>query len=737
MEVEQSKHAATLTKKSDNLERERERAHFEILGLTKICLFSNGFVWSVLLHHQKQISYICTEVMRHHTESEWFWTGTEIAHVFFGGCQTMKTYEVMLKMQGKCHMQSNTQQVRHCPFCEKMFESSYYLDFHIARRHPKTQEIIMEDKLLEVVSKAEEATAARLKAETAIAMQTEIQQLREKSQVDLQRAEMSANAQVKTLQAELRQSNVQLQELQSCLQLLQSQFLSAPQPKATRYVQYTSDLVKEKDSGPEQERLYELETKFTALECQVKSLGQENLRLLKELDTAYNEVSDLRSGKEHSLAKLEIRVGELRMENQHLKKTMHKMEGEQFEMILKGKHEGGMSAEKRSRTPDTDQALLALARPISGRQRQELFMERLEKTRSPDSSPEKEKHRHSSSPAKQVSRAAAHLEQAYETSLDRKGLRSNPLQEKSRHSQESQSWVKNCRQPQNAEELKAQLEEDMLTAHAEEERRKKAVQRLLLKEKGKDRAHDSNTRKVQRRQDKDDGLHSYTHRTKSEAHGGSIVPLLLGLFKKEVTKQPKHTVVSAIHELRKIRSSQESNSNQLSQWQPPHSTFKNSKIPPWKSFPKSPANTKCIPQYVGSSSSSKLLPSSASSSSSSKSGLNIGFPQEGNVMLSAPEMESKFQSALDSEKKLGTLIPHQVHMKKKKKILQPENHSKTQELRPWKPNPYQKEKKEKEKLKLSVTPKKPSVDKSNKNSSTPGQVQNSSNLEAKGLQVYI
>ncbi len=182
---------------SDNEVRspgEKEREHiFEILGLTKICLFWNGFVWSVLLHYQKQISYICTEVMRHHTESEWFWTGTEIARVFFGGCQTMKTYEVMLKMQGKCHMQSNTQQVRqynirktneisilhvakkllslslsywscilyrkifillelsflnlfcyyrmgsfsaevcalvqvrHCPFCEKMFESSYYL----------------------------------------------------------------------------------------------------------------------------------------------------------------------------------------------------------------------------------------------------------------------------------------------------------------------------------------------------------------------------------------------------------------------------------------------------------------------------------------------------------------------------------------------------------------------------------------------------------------------------------
>jgi hypothetical protein len=33
-----------------------------------------------------------------------------------------------------------------------------------------------------------------------------------------------------------------------------------------------------------------------------------------------------------------------------------------------------------------------------------------------------------------------------------------------------QSWVKDRHQPQNAEELKAQLEEDMLTAHAEEER---------------------------------------------------------------------------------------------------------------------------------------------------------------------------------------------------------------------------------------------------------------------------
>jgi hypothetical protein len=39
---------------------------------------------------------------------DWNWNCSCV----FGGCQTMKTYEVMLKMQGKCHMQSNTQQVR-------------------------------------------------------------------------------------------------------------------------------------------------------------------------------------------------------------------------------------------------------------------------------------------------------------------------------------------------------------------------------------------------------------------------------------------------------------------------------------------------------------------------------------------------------------------------------------------------------------------------------------------------
>lgn len=111
MEVEQSKHAATLTKKSDNLEKERESTFWDSWVDKDLFVFK-WFCLERFVASSKANLLHLTEVMRHHTESEWFWTGTEIAHVFFGGCQTMKTYEVMLKMQGKCHMQSNTQQVR-------------------------------------------------------------------------------------------------------------------------------------------------------------------------------------------------------------------------------------------------------------------------------------------------------------------------------------------------------------------------------------------------------------------------------------------------------------------------------------------------------------------------------------------------------------------------------------------------------------------------------------------------
>lgn len=87
-------------------------------------------------------------------------------------------------------------QVRHCPLCEKIFESSHYLvrapqqkfftnplskngsvgnldfethmtwklfvqDMHVARRHPKPQEVT-EEKILAMISKAEEVNIAQV-----------------------------------------------------------------------------------------------------------------------------------------------------------------------------------------------------------------------------------------------------------------------------------------------------------------------------------------------------------------------------------------------------------------------------------------------------------------------------------------------------------------------------------------------------------------------------------------------
>lgn len=113
--------------------------------------------------------------------------------------KTLQTYEVMLKIQGKNQAiqacQSNRQQVRHCPFCEKVFESPYYLDLHIARKHQTKQEVT-EDKILALVSRAEEATTARVKEEMNVAVQTEIQQLRKRYQADLRRTETNSDTQI-------------------------------------------------------------------------------------------------------------------------------------------------------------------------------------------------------------------------------------------------------------------------------------------------------------------------------------------------------------------------------------------------------------------------------------------------------------------------------------------------------------------------------------------------------------
>ncbi|CAM6078583.1 unnamed protein product [Sphagnum tenellum] len=70
---------------------------------------------------------------------------------------------------------------------------------------------------------------------------------------------------------------------------------------------------------------------------------QENLRLLKELDIAFNEVCDdlmynfcfpshaynmMNTFRGLGLEAAEIRIGELRIENQHLEKTVNKVKRE-------------------------------------------------------------------------------------------------------------------------------------------------------------------------------------------------------------------------------------------------------------------------------------------------------------------------------------------------------------------------------------------------------------------------
>ncbi|KAG0600897.1 hypothetical protein M758_11G069200 [Ceratodon purpureus] len=375
--------------------------------------------------------------------------------------KTLKTYEVMLKIQGKSQSsQINQPQVRHCPFCEKVFESSYYLDLHVARRHQKTQEA-SEDKILAVVSKAEEATAARVKAETSLALQTEIQQLREKYQEDLQRAETTSNTQVRSLQADLKQSNNQLHDVQTRLEILQAQIISA---------------------SPS--RLYDLESKFTGLEHQVKTLGQENSRLLKELNLAYAEVSDLQSAKRQKVFALENQVDDLRKENQHLKRTMSKVEEEPIALSLFKERRGPSPRERWTREPDKDQALLALARPTAGRRRTEaVSAHNNEEPSEQESSPDSEHYRHSTSPVKRASRIVPQ-EVKYETSPER--MRKSAMQ-RPKSAPAKKGKPRGDESPTTAEEMRAKIEKEMAAVHEEQKRRQKAVERLLAKELEKEK----------------------------------------------------------------------------------------------------------------------------------------------------------------------------------------------------------------------------------------------------------
>ncbi|KAG0563605.1 hypothetical protein KC19_8G044800 [Ceratodon purpureus] len=282
-----------------------------------------------LLHVQALLAYHKSELLQSRTvlqqknekiRSRFLWQRDALLHTRHELKQAKKalqTYEVMLKIQGKNQFiqacQSNPKQVRHCHLCEKVFESPYYLNLHIARKHQQKQEVT-EDKVLALVSRAEEATAARVKEEMSLAVQAEIQQLRKRYQADLRRTETGSNTQVRTLQEDLRQSDNRFHDVQARLEVLQAQIHSASPNKP-----------KEKEDGPNQERLYELESRFSGLEHRLKTLGQENSRLLEELNVAYTKVSDLQFAKQQNVIQLETQVDGLQKENQQLKRTITKV----------------------------------------------------------------------------------------------------------------------------------------------------------------------------------------------------------------------------------------------------------------------------------------------------------------------------------------------------------------------------------------------------------------------------
>ncbi|XP_073384942.1 uncharacterized protein [Physcomitrium patens] len=330
--------------------------------------------------------------------------------------KSLKMSEIMLEVQRKSQDSKLSQpQVRHCPLCEKIFESSHYLDMHVARRHPKPQEVT-EEKILAMISKAEE-----MKAETNLAVHTEILELRERYQADLQKAATTSNLQVQSLQAELRESNNQLHEVQTRLEVLQAQILSPPH-NARLGNHYSVTKSKDKDNIPDQEKIYDSEGKFMGLEHQLETLGQENSRLLEELNVAYAKISAIQSTKQQSDYTLKTQLENLREENQYLKRTMSKVnnvaiEKEPIAPPLKERRSAPSPRVHWTREPKC-QALIALARPTAWRQVKTARANHDEDSKEQKSPPEHEPYRHSTSPVQRTPRFSTQKIK-YETSPER------------------------------------------------------------------------------------------------------------------------------------------------------------------------------------------------------------------------------------------------------------------------------------------------------------------------------
>eukprot|EP01018_Ginkgo_biloba_P011295 Gb_03048 [translate_table: standard] len=145
--------------------------------------------------------------------------------------KTVSTYEALLRSKEAVPTPASVpvfppqpptpRQAHHCPFCDKVFETVVYLDLHIARRHPKATDNLLEQKISAAVTKAEESTAARLKTETE-ALQNEVQRLRAASQINIPKSEAATPCQVALLQSSLHENSEKLRDVQHQLQMLQT-----------------------------------------------------------------------------------------------------------------------------------------------------------------------------------------------------------------------------------------------------------------------------------------------------------------------------------------------------------------------------------------------------------------------------------------------------------------------------------------------------------------------------------
>ncbi|EFJ30373.1 hypothetical protein SELMODRAFT_409244 [Selaginella moellendorffii] len=211
--------------------------------------------------------------------------------------KTLKTYEGLLRSNGK--QAAVQQQVHHCPCCEKIFESSYYLDMHVSRRHPRpTDRSERADVRSERVSgerapvyhppvaRSVEKSAAQVRAETEAVLQREFE--RQHGGVSHRDDSRSGGAQVSSLHQTLHDSGSEFDEADYQLGLPYSQSHATPR------LQRRDDYEVLEDAG---NRLSDLERKFEGVEHQIHHLNKENIKLRTELDAAYRELSALRSGK--------------------------------------------------------------------------------------------------------------------------------------------------------------------------------------------------------------------------------------------------------------------------------------------------------------------------------------------------------------------------------------------------------------------------------------------------------